>query len=77
MGEPQNPHFYDFGIFERVRGSQHQLCLSLETPGHLTKNQEILERFEDIIFISKLWKPNQHLYNVRKGGRRKSRRSIK
>ena len=30
MGEPKNPHFYDFGIFERVPGSQNQLSLSLE-----------------------------------------------
>ena len=37
MGEPQTPHFYDFGTFERVLSSQNQLCLSLETPGHLNK----------------------------------------
>ena len=37
MGELQNPHFYDFGIFERVPGSPNQLCLFLETPGYLTK----------------------------------------
>ena len=42
MGEPKTPHFYNFGISERVPGSQNQYYLSLETPGHLnksTKNQ--------------------------------------
>ena len=37
MGEAQTPHFYDFGIFEPVTKPQNQLCLSLETPGHLNK----------------------------------------
>ena len=41
MGEPETPHVYDVGIFERVPGSRNQLFLSLETPGYL-KNQEKL-----------------------------------
>ena len=40
MGEPTNPHFYDFGIFGRVLEPQNQYYLSLETPGHLNKKQE-------------------------------------
>ena len=40
MGEPENPYFYDFWIFGRVPGSQNQLCLSLETPGYLSKPNE-------------------------------------
>ena len=40
MGEPENPHFYDFGIFERVTKPQNQHYLSLETPGHLKKIKE-------------------------------------
>ena len=35
MVETETPHFYDFGTFERVPGTQHQLFLSLETPGYL------------------------------------------
>ena len=37
MGEPQSPHFYDFGAFERVPKPQNQLFLFLETPGYLNK----------------------------------------
>ena len=33
MGEPKNPHSYDFWIFGRVPEPQNQLCLSSETPG--------------------------------------------
>ena len=35
MGEPQTYHFYDVGTFEGVLSSQHQLFLSLKTPGYL------------------------------------------
>ena len=35
MGEPQTPHVYDFGIFERAPKPQNKLFLSLETPGYL------------------------------------------
>ena len=45
MGEPKNPHFYNFGIFERVPGPQNQLFLSLETPWYLNtikKQSEII-----------------------------------
>ena len=41
MGEPQTPHFYDFGTFEHVLSSQNQLFSSLETPGSLTKIRKI------------------------------------
>ena len=37
MGEPETPHFYDFGVFERVPEPQNHVFLSLETPGYLTK----------------------------------------
>ena len=40
MGEPKNPHFYDFGISEPVTEPKNQLFLSLETPGYVTKNRE-------------------------------------
>ena len=40
MGEAQTPHFYDFGVSEPVTKPQNQLFVSLETPGHLSKNQE-------------------------------------
>ena len=41
MGEPQTPHFYDFGILGRVPEPQNQLFLSLETPGHLKQIKKI------------------------------------
>ena len=41
MGETQNPHFYDFGIFGAVHEPQNQYYLSLETPGYLTKSKNI------------------------------------
>ena len=37
MGEPENPHFHDFGILGRVPEPQNQLYLTLETPRYLTK----------------------------------------
>ena len=40
MGEPPNPHFYDFGVFERFPEPQNQLFLSLETPEHLEKQKK-------------------------------------
>ena len=57
MAEPKNPHFYDFGAFERALAFQDQLFLSLETPGHL---KQIKEKpwniFKTIIFINlKIW----------------------
>ena len=39
-GEPQTPHFYDLGTFERVLSSQSQLFLSLETPGHQNNSRK-------------------------------------
>ena len=41
MGEPQTPHFDDFGIFGRVTKPQNQLSLSLETPGDLKRIKKI------------------------------------
>ena len=46
MGEPQIPHFYDFGIFGCVPEPQNQIFLYLETPGHLTKQQVIFVNLE-------------------------------
>ena len=37
MGDTENPHFYDFGFLGTCPDPQNQLCLSLETPGHLQK----------------------------------------
>ena len=52
MGESKNDHFYDFGIFERVPGSQNQLFSYLETPRYLNKSRRSLEHFENIIVIN-------------------------
>ena len=51
MGEHQTPHFYDFGIFERVLSSHNQLFLFLDTPGHLKQIKKILGRFEASYFL--------------------------
>ena len=48
MGEPQTPHFYDFGISGRVPEPQNQLFLSLETPGHPTKTSKSLEKEQQL-----------------------------
>ena len=52
MGEPQTPHFYDFGIFGRVPGYQNQLCLSLEAPGHLKKPRKVTGTFQNNTFVN-------------------------
>ena len=46
MGETENPHFYDFGMFERVLSSQNHLCLSLETPGYFKQIKKSQNRFK-------------------------------
>ena len=58
MGEPRNPHFYDFGTFERVPEPHNQLFLSLETPGYLNKIKKFGGTFLQILLlqISKLSK---------------------
>ena len=68
---------HDFWIFEPVTKPQNQLCLSLETPGHLNKikkNQTFLKHGINL----KIWEI-QNLENVRKDGRRQMMkiRSIK
>ena len=42
MGEPQTPHFYDSGIFERVPGSRNHSLLFCVTPGYLKKLEKII-----------------------------------
>ena len=71
IGEPQTPHFYDFGILERVPGAQNQLFLSFETPGYLNKFKKnpwnILR--DTFLSIPLFWKPNM-LTIFREGGHR-------
>ena len=53
MGEPQNPHFCDFGIFGRVQTPQYQHYLSSEAPGHLKKiKKQSWNIFENRIFVN-------------------------
>ena len=49
------PHFYDFGTFERVHGSQNHLFPSLETPGYL-KNQEKSWDIFKKQYVYEIWK---------------------
>ena len=56
MGETQNLHFYDFGIFESVTKPQKQLFLSLGTPGQLKKIKKHFQIFGFCFLqISKSW----------------------
>ena len=66
MGETKNVHFYDFGTFRRVLGSQNQMCSSLETPGHFKRINKIPTDFEIRTFET-----SQH------GGNAKVRQSLK
>ena len=72
MGESQTPHFYDLMIFGCVQTLQNQLFLSLETPGHLTKNQEIPGTFSKHMFVYKSHNfRNPFVVNFRKTGTEK------
>ena len=71
MEEPQTHHFYDFGIFERVPEPQHQLFLSLETPGQLRQIKKTpLEHLKHIMFINLKMLEIQKLNNFGKDGHR-------
>ena len=52
LGNLNNPHFYDFGIFEPKPKPQNQLFLSLETPGHLNKIKKIPKLFQRYYFYT-------------------------
>ena len=53
MGDPQNPHFCDFGTFERVLSSQKPIILYLATPGHLKKiKKNSMEQFRNTIVVN-------------------------
>ena len=53
MGEPKNPHFYDFGIFEPSPSPKtNYVFLSLETPGYLKQSRKYGTMFEQIIVIN-------------------------
>ena len=65
MGEPQTPHFYDFGTFGHVQGSQNQRFLSLETPGYLERDKKIPGTcLKHIIFANLKGVKNQNVDNV-------------
>ena len=70
MGQSQHPQFYDWWAFGHVHEHQHQLFLSLETPGHLTNPRNSTR------FLINFKTFEIHTFeNVRKGGHHKSRRS--
>ena len=71
VGEPKNPHFCDFGIFEPVTKPQNQLFLSLETPGYLKQINKIPGTFsKNIMFANIGILAIQNFVNFRKGGHR-------
>ena len=51
MGEPKNPHVYDFGILGRVPEPQNQYYLSLETPRYLQHSKKKRIIFKNIYII--------------------------
>ena len=72
MGEPQNHHFYEFGIFGRVSEPQNHLFLSLETPRDLNKIKKNPGAFfKYIIFINIRIMGIHNFVNFGKDGRRK------
>ena len=71
MGEPKNPHLFDFGISQPVTKPQNQLFLSLETPGYLKRIKKIpWNIFETITFVNIGILENQHFDIFRKNGHR-------
>ena len=56
LGEPEDPHLYDFGICGRALEPPNHLFLFLETAGYLKTNQEN-NTFRRILFleIPKSW----------------------
>ena len=52
MGEPRNPHFYDFGDLGRVPEPQNNLLLFCETPGDLQQIKTNLGTFFGMLLLS-------------------------
>ena len=71
MGEPQTPHFYDFGIWGRVQTPQNQLLFIFGDTGIPKINQEMHGAFFKRIFQKnlKVWESNDD--NFRRGRHRK------
>ena len=77
MGEPQNPHFYDFRTFERVLSSPNHLFLSWETPGHLKQIKKNPHVFAKSYFYKSQNVGNLNVLTIsEKAGVEKSRRSV-
>ena len=68
MGEPNNSHFYDFGIFEPVITPQNQLFVSLETPGHLNKIKNNPQTVLRILLFINIKNPELFLTIFEKAG---------
>ena len=67
MGEPENHHFYDFGTFERVPGSQNQLFIFGDTPGYLNKLKKKPWNISGRYGVINLKIPNlifRHIWNI-------------
>ena len=76
MGEPQTPHFYDFGIPGRVPEPQNQYYLSLETLGYLKKSNRTQNIFWNIICIKLTILEIPNFEKMEKTGTDKFRRSV-
>ncbi len=76
MGESQNPHFDDFGFLRRVTKPKNQLCLSLETPGYLTKIKKNPWNIFKTLIFENIFLEIHSFENNQKDRRRKSRRSV-
>ena len=64
MGETKTHHVYDFGTFEPVTKPQTQLFLFLETPGHLTTNQENFQNTLKYSLFINIGIVNLHLFDI-------------
>ena len=61
MGEPKNPHFYDFGIFGRFQTPQNQLRIFIFGDTRIPKKtRNNLECFlKNIVFVNlNIWETN-------------------
>lgn len=76
MGEPENPHFYDFGIWGRVQTPKKHF-LSVETPGHLKTSRKFTGAFLQILIFINFKNGNLNYRVCSKRRRRKIRRTVK
>ena len=72
LGEPEDPHLYDFGICGRALEPPNHFFLFLETAGYLKTNREKESVLKNLIFRNTKMLERPKVEHVGKNGRRKS-----